>query len=78
TICSSVVRLVAHGLGVTLVPEMAMRPAGTIPDLKIVPFQEPMPLRMICLAWRRNKARHDECVELAKIIRGLGEAVLAN
>ncbi|TJX07368.1 MAG: hydrogen peroxide-inducible genes activator, partial [Mesorhizobium sp.] len=41
------------------------------------PFQEPMPQRMICLAWRRNNARHGECVELAKIIRGLGAAVLA-
>jgi hypothetical protein len=28
-------------------------------------------------AWRRNKVRHDECVELAKIIRGLDAAVLA-
>jgi LysR family hydrogen peroxide-inducible transcriptional activator len=56
---------------------MATGPAGTIPDLKIVPFQEPMPQRMICLAWRRNNARHGECVELAKIIRGLGVAMLA-
>ncbi|SJM29184.1 hypothetical protein BQ8482_111114 [Mesorhizobium delmotii] len=39
-------------------------------DLKIVPFQEPKPQR-------RNKVRHDEFVELAKIIRGLDEAVLA-
>jgi LysR family hydrogen peroxide-inducible transcriptional activator len=69
--------MVAHGLGVTLVPEMAASAAGVMPDLRIVPFQEPMPQRMICLAWRRNKARHDECVELAKIVRGLGEAVLA-
>ena len=46
-------------------------------DLKIVPFQEPMPQRTICLAWRRNSVRHDECIELAKIIRGLGEVVLA-
>jgi LysR family hydrogen peroxide-inducible transcriptional activator len=45
-------------------------------DLKIVPFQEPMPQREICVAWRRNKVRHDECVELAKIIRGLDAAVL--
>jgi LysR family hydrogen peroxide-inducible transcriptional activator len=36
-----------------------------------------MPQRTICLAWRRNKVRHDECVELAKIIRGLDQAVLA-
>jgi LysR family hydrogen peroxide-inducible transcriptional activator len=36
-----------------------------------------MPQRTICLAWRRNKVRHDDCVELAKIIRGSDGAVLA-
>jgi len=77
TSLTTLLQMVAHGLGVTLIPEMATGPAGTIPDLKIVPFQEPMPQRMICLAWRRNNARHGECVELAKIIRSLGAAVLA-
>ncbi|MER8666932.1 hydrogen peroxide-inducible genes activator [Mesorhizobium sp. M1156] len=77
TSLTTLLQMVAHGLGVTLIPEMAAGPASTIPDLKIVPFQEPMPQRTICLAWRRNKVRHDECVELAKIIRGLDAAVLA-
>lgn len=77
TSLTTLLQMVAHGLGVTLIPEMAAGPAGVMRDLKIVPFQEPMPQRTICLAWRRNKVRHDECVELARIIRGLGEAVLA-
>lgn len=77
TSLTTLLQMVAHGLGVTLIPEMAVKPAGAMPDLKIVPFQDPMPRRMICLAWRRNKVRHDECVELAKIIRGLDTAVLA-
>ncbi|CCV11878.1 hydrogen peroxide-inducible genes activator [Mesorhizobium sp. STM 4661] len=76
TSLTTLLQMVAHGLGVTLIPEMATRPASAMPNLKIVPFQEPMPQRTICLAWRRNKARHDECVELAKIIRGLDAAVL--
>jgi LysR family hydrogen peroxide-inducible transcriptional activator len=54
---------------VTLVPEMAASAAGEMRDLKIVPFAEPMPERTICLAWRRNRARQEECVELAAIIR---------
>ena len=77
TSLTTLLQMVAHGLGVTLVPEMAARAAGVMPDLRIVPFQEPMPQRMICMAWRRNKVRQDECVELAKIIRGLDQAVLA-
>ncbi|QPC94616.1 hydrogen peroxide-inducible genes activator [Mesorhizobium sp. INR15] len=77
TSLTTLLQMVAHGLGVTLIPEMAAGPASAMRDLKIVPFQEPMPQRMICLAWRRNGVRHDECVELAKIIQGLGTAVLA-
>jgi len=77
TSLTTLLQMVAHGLGVTLVPEMAASAAGAMPDLRIVPFQEPMPQRMICLAWRRNRARQDECLELARIIRGLDQAVLA-
>ncbi|TPN80432.1 hydrogen peroxide-inducible genes activator [Mesorhizobium sp. CU2] len=77
TSLTTLLQMVAHGLGVTLVPEMAASAAGVMPDLRIVPFQEPMPQRMICMAWRRNKVRQDECVELARIIRGLDAAVLA-
>ncbi|WP_217578189.1 hydrogen peroxide-inducible genes activator [Mesorhizobium sp. GbtcB19] len=76
TSLTTLLQMVAHGLGVTLVPEMAASAAGVMPDLRIVPFQEPMPQRLICMAWRRNKARQDECVELARIIRGLDGAVL--
>ena len=76
TSLTTLLQMVAHGLGVTLVPEMAASAAGVMPDLRIVPFQEPMPQRMICMAWRRNKVRQDECVEMARIIRGLDAAVL--
>lgn len=71
TSLTTLLQMVAHGLGVTLVPEMATGPASDQRDLKIVPFAEPMPERRICLAWRRNSPRHNECLELARIIRGL-------
>ncbi len=76
TSLTTLLQMVAHGLGVTLIPEMATGPASAVRDLKIVPFMEPMPARTICLAWRRNSQRHEECVELAKIVRGLREVVL--
>ncbi|WP_269933015.1 hydrogen peroxide-inducible genes activator [Aminobacter sp. HY435] len=67
----TLLQMVAHGLGVTLIPEMAAGPARDQRDLKIVPFAEPVPLRRICLAWRRNSPRHNECMELSQIIRRL-------
>ncbi len=77
TSLTTLLQMVAHGLSVTLVPEMAAGAAGVMPGLRIVPFAAPMPARRVCLAWRRNNARHDECVELARILRGLETAVLA-
>jgi LysR family transcriptional regulator, hydrogen peroxide-inducible genes activator len=76
TSLTTLLQMVAHGLGITLIPEMAARPAGAMPDLKIVPFTEPVPARTICLAWRRNSLRHHECVELAKIIRDLRSVLI--
>ncbi|MEP9385898.1 hydrogen peroxide-inducible genes activator [Mesorhizobium sp. KR9-304] len=71
TSLTTLLQMVAHGMGVTLVPEMAADAAGAMRDLKIVPFAEPMPERTICMAWRRNRARPEECQALAAIIREL-------
>jgi len=68
TSLTTLLQMVAHGMGVTLVPEMAADAAGAMPDLKIVPFAEPMPERTICMAWRRNRARQEECQALAAVI----------
>lgn len=71
TSLTTLLQMVAHGMGVTLVPEMAVQAAGSSPDLKIVPFAEPMPERTICLAWRRNGPLQEECLALAGIMREL-------
>lgn len=71
TSLTTLLQMAAHGLGVTLIPEMAIEPERTMRNLKIVPFREPMPSRTICLAWRRNSMRHEECVEMARIVRSL-------
>lgn len=71
TSLTTLLQMVAHGMGVTLVPELAAEAAGAMRGLKIAPFAEPMPERTICLAWRRDRARPDECVALAAIIREL-------
>ncbi|WP_109614062.1 hydrogen peroxide-inducible genes activator [Pseudaminobacter salicylatoxidans] len=76
TSLTTLLQMVAHGLGVTLIPEMAVTAGRATRGLKIVPFTEPMPARAICLAWRRNSMRHDECKELAKVLRGLHDVVL--
>lgn len=71
TSLTTLLQMVAHGLGLTLIPEMAVPAGRSMPDLKIVPFSEPVPVRNICLAWRRNGPRTVECLELATVLRQL-------
>lgn len=69
TSLTTLLQMVSHGLGLTLIPEMALPTGRNMPDLRIVPFAEPMPARRICLAWRRNSPRTAECLKLAAVLR---------
>ena len=71
TSLTTLLHMVAHGHGVTLIPEMAASADKVAADLKIVPFAEPAPMRRICLAWRVSSSRQDECRMLAKVVRGV-------
>lgn len=74
TSLTTLLQMVAHGQGVTLIPEMAVSSGPTISDLKVVPFAEPMPSRSIALAWRTSSSRKDDYAALADIIRALSNA----
>lgn len=69
TSLTTLMQMVTHGLGVTLIPEIAIPSSQQIPGLRIVPFAEPPPERRLCLAWRRNSVRQGDCRELAALIR---------
>lgn len=71
TSLTTLLQMVAHGLGVTLVPEIGVVPAAAMDGVKIVPFAAPMPERQLCLAWRRGSSRQGDCLEIARVIRGL-------
>lgn len=75
TSLTTLMQMVAHGLGVTLIPEMATEFARAMPDLKVVSFAEPVPARTICLAWRKSSGRQEDCVVLAKTLRKLHPVV---
>ena len=74
TSLTTLLQMVAHGQGVTLIPEMACATSAAIPELKIVPFAEPVPARQLVFAWRKTSSRADECRALAAIIRDLSGA----
>jgi LysR family transcriptional regulator, hydrogen peroxide-inducible genes activator len=69
TSLTTLLHMVAHGHGVTLIPEMAANADRAVPDLRIVPFTDPAPSRRICMAWSGNSSRQDECRILASLVR---------
>jgi LysR family hydrogen peroxide-inducible transcriptional activator len=63
------------GSGVTLIPEIAAGPASAIARSGDRAHSRNRCRSAICLVWRRKKMRHDECVEVAKIIRAMAGVV---
>jgi len=58
---STIVQMVAGGMGITLLPEMALeRELSGAPNLTTVPFPPDGPSRQIGLAWRKSSPRASE------------------
>jgi LysR family hydrogen peroxide-inducible transcriptional activator len=77
TSLATLIQMVASGLGVTLLPEMARRrEAGTDGRLTIRPLTPPEPGRQIGLLWRRTSGRKAEFRELAGVISEVRAAQL--
>lgn len=67
---STLVQMVAAGAGATLLPEMSLEVEARRPDLlKIIPFENPVPVRRIGMVWRRSSARKREYRQLAAYLR---------
>jgi LysR family hydrogen peroxide-inducible transcriptional activator len=66
----TLVQLVDNGLGLTMLPEMALR-AGILNGTQVVarPLASPSAKREIVLAWRRNSPREADFRLLAEELR---------
>lgn len=66
---ATVTQMVASGLGITLLPELAIeREAAAVPTLKTIPFGADGPSRTIGLAWRKHSPRAQEYHALGETI----------
>src|SRR5689334_2544557 len=60
-------QMVAAGVGITLLPELAGRGAyGAARGVVIKPFAKPVPTRTIGAVWRKSSARREAILALAK------------
>jgi len=63
-------QMVAAGVGVTLLPDLAVQPpVPASPDVRLIRFAEPVPRRRIAMFWRRSSIYADFLPELAELFR---------
>lgn len=70
---ATLVQLVAVGIGVTLVPEMAVPIETRSAPVSVVRLGEPGPTRTIGMIWRRTTPFADQFVAIADLARSVGE-----
>ena len=62
-------QMVAAGVGVTLLPALAVHePIAQSPNIRLLPFRDPPPSRQIALVWRKSSATDEFLRRLAEAI----------
>ena len=65
---STIIQMVANGLGITVLPEISLPFEVHDPRISLLRFPEPEPTRAVALAWRRSSPRKRDFVELGKLL----------
>jgi LysR family hydrogen peroxide-inducible transcriptional activator len=69
TSLATLVQMVAAGLGVTLLPQMAVSTEVQRAEIAIRPFDDPAPARTVVLAWRRRSPLAPAFGQIAATLR---------
>jgi LysR family hydrogen peroxide-inducible transcriptional activator len=69
TSLTTVMQMVANGLGVTLLPQVAAETEARDERVKILRFAAPEPMRAVGLAWRRTSPRKPDFAALSSVVR---------
>ncbi|MEO1600527.1 MAG: LysR substrate-binding domain-containing protein, partial [Pseudomonadota bacterium] len=68
---STLVQMVGAGLGVTLIPEMAVPVETPSAAVSVARFPAPEPSRTIGMIWRRTSPLADQLSQIAEVVRGV-------
>lgn len=71
---STLVQMVSAGLGLTLIPEMALPLETKNTAVSVSRFEHNTPKRTVGMAWRKTSPLHNQLMELGAIIRQVGQA----
>jgi LysR family hydrogen peroxide-inducible transcriptional activator len=75
TSMATLLQMVANGMGMTLIPEIAVPSEAARNAIRIVPFAAPEPAREIGLVWRRSNPRRRDMDALAEAIVDCARAI---
>jgi LysR family hydrogen peroxide-inducible transcriptional activator len=73
---TTLVQMVGAGIGVTLIPDMAVAVETRLAPVSVAAFAAPRPSRQIGMVWRRTSPLARQLVQIAEVVRrcGGGEA----
>jgi len=66
---ATLVQMVGAGLGVTLIPEMAIAVETRSAPVSIVHFTNPQPLRTIGMIWRKTNPLAKQLLQISEVVR---------
>jgi LysR family hydrogen peroxide-inducible transcriptional activator len=69
TSLTTVMQMVANGLGVTLLPEVAAKAEARNERVKLLRLTKPVPMRTIGLAWRPTSPRKRDFTAFGEIVK---------
>lgn len=72
---TTLVQMVGAGIGVTLIPEMAVAVETRLAPVSVAAFAAPRPSRQIGMVWRRTSPLARQLVQIAEVVRGCRGAV---
>lgn len=69
---STLVQMVGAGIGVTLIPEMAVPVEGRTANVSVAAFDAPSPSRTVGMVWRKSTPLAGQFNEIAELVRRIG------
>jgi LysR family hydrogen peroxide-inducible transcriptional activator len=70
---STLVQMVSAGIGVTLIPEMAVAVETRSAPVSVTRFKSPKPSRTIGMIWRKTSPLAKQLQQISKVVRQSGE-----
>jgi LysR family hydrogen peroxide-inducible transcriptional activator len=68
---STLVQMVGTGIGVTLIPEMAVAVESKSAEVAISRFSAPIPSRTIGMIWRKSSPLTKQFMQIAEVVKRL-------